>query len=188
MSRTLTKVLLKRDFGLEWDMPDSHLVPGLTGRINYINWIQEVLNLVPHPGGCSGKMEGVSADATAEERTHPDEVPVNGVSADTTTDKEALTSVEGLDVGTGASCIYPLLGHSLYSWKFIATDIDPESVESARKIVVMNHLEDSIQILQRTPEQPLLKGVVKEGMAFCMCNPPFFSSIDEVSLRRRSED
>ena len=133
-------------------------------------------------------MEGVSADATAEERTHPDEVPVNGVSADTTTDKEALTSVEGLDVGTGASCIYPLLGHSLYSWKFIATDIDPESVESARKIVVMNHLEDSIQILQRTPEQPLLKGVVKEGMAFCMCNPPFFSSIDEVSLRRRSED
>ena len=69
MSRTLTKVLLKRDFGLEWDMPDSHLVPGLTGRINYINWIQEVLNLVPHPGGCSGKMEGVSADATAEERT-----------------------------------------------------------------------------------------------------------------------
>ena len=166
-------------------MPDSHLVPGLTGRINYINWIHEVLNLVPHSGDCSGKMEGVSADVTAVEKVPTDAVLVKGVSTDITTDKETLASVEGIDVGTGASCIYPLLGHSLYSWKFKATDIDPESVESARKIVAMNHLEDSIQILQRTPEQSLLKGVVKEGMTFCMCNPPFFSSIEEVSLRRR---
>ena len=179
MNRTLTKVLLKRDFGLEWDMPDSHLVPGLTGRINYINWIHEVLNLVQH-----GEEEMVSS-VTTKEKDPVRAVPLKGVLTDKATETKAAVAVEGIDVGTGASCIYPLLGHSLYSWKFLATDIDPESVESARVIVATNHLEDSIQILQRAPDQPLLKGVVKNRVSFCMCNPPFFSSIDEVNLRTR---
>lgn len=160
MCRTLTKVLLKRDFGLEWDMPDSHLVPGLTGRINYLNWINEVLSLLPSQEGKTCNSGSVAITEATTRRT----------------------IVNGIDIGTGASCIYPLLGHSLYSWKFMATDIDIESIESARKIVSMNHLEDSIQIVQRTPEQPLLEGVVKEGVDFCMCNPPFFSSAEEVDM------
>ena len=32
-----------------------------------------------------------------------------------------------LDVGTGATLIYPLLGWKLFDWKFIATEIDKES-------------------------------------------------------------
>ena len=33
------------------------------------------------------------------------------------------TNVSVLDIGTGASCIYPLLGHQVYDWDFVATDI-----------------------------------------------------------------
>ena len=29
-----------------------------------------------------------------------------------------------LDVGTGATLIYPLIGWKFYKWKFIATEID----------------------------------------------------------------
>lgn len=32
--------------------------------------------------------------------------------------------IRGLDIGTGASAIYPLLGAKVYGWAFIATDID----------------------------------------------------------------
>jgi len=32
--------------------------------------------------------------------------------------------VRGLDIGTGASAIYPLLGARVYGWSFLGTDID----------------------------------------------------------------
>ena len=144
-SRTLTKVLLKKDFGLEWDLPDTHLAPGLPGRINYLNWVHEVLKILT----------------------------------------KDTSEVTGIDIGTGASCIYPLLGHSLYKWKFIATDIDPESVQCAKENVERNGLEQWITVCQRTDEQPLLEGVSPSPVDFSMCNPPFFSSVEEVVFGRR---
>lgn len=144
--RTLTKILLKKDFGIEWDIPDSHLAPGLTGRINYLNWINEVLNLVP---------------------------------------ENPNSTRQGIDVGTGASCIYPLLGNALYGWKFDATDIDEESVDASLHLIQLNRLEEHIRVHKRTPEQPLLSGFgagfATAPITFSMCNPPFFSNADEVS-------
>lgn len=32
--------------------------------------------------------------------------------------------LRALDVGTGANCIYPLLGHHEYGWRFVGADID----------------------------------------------------------------
>ncbi|MDY0076476.1 MAG: RlmF-related methyltransferase [Candidatus Cloacimonadaceae bacterium] len=43
-----------------------------------------------------------------------------------------------LDVGVGASCIYPIIGVTAYGWKFIGSDIDPKSIASAQKIVNSN--------------------------------------------------
>ena len=48
--RELTRVLLKKDFDVEWWVPDGHLVPPLTNRLNYIHWLQDVLALSPPPG------------------------------------------------------------------------------------------------------------------------------------------
>lgn len=138
---------MRRNFHLDWDMPSSHLCPGLPGRINYLNWIHEVLCL-------------------HEKYAHADSSPLLGI-----------------DVGTGASCIYPLLGNALYHWKFVATDIDEESIASSKRLVEKNHLESEITVKQRTPSQPLLKDVVdfaSNEVAFCVCNPPFFSNEAEV--------
>lgn len=54
----------------------------------------------------------------------------------------------GLDIGTGASCIYPLLGSAHLGWRFVATEVDPASVLSARHNVALNSWEGRIEIRQ----------------------------------------
>lgn len=43
-----------------------------------------------------------------------------------------------LDIGTGATLVYPLLGYSLFGWKFIATEIDKESFEHSQTLIRVN--------------------------------------------------
>ena len=52
-----------------------------------------------------------------------------------------------LDIGVGASCIYPLLGCKLFQWSFVGSDIDSDSVIEAREIVANNNLQDHISIV-----------------------------------------
>jgi 23S rRNA A1618 N6-methylase RlmF len=48
----------------------------------------------------------------------------------------------GIDVGTGASCIYPLLGTAMHpDWSFVATEVDDRSRASATANVVRNKLQ-----------------------------------------------
>ena len=47
--------------------------------------------------------------------------------------------------GTGASCIYPLLGAKLNGWRFLATEIDQESVTYALGNVQRNAMGDKIK-------------------------------------------
>lgn len=53
--------------------------------------------------------------------------------------------VKGIDIGTGASCVYPLIGAKKYKWFMLATEIDRDSFIKARENVVNNGLEDYIQ-------------------------------------------
>jgi len=100
-------------------------------------------------------------------------------------------SNRGLDVGTGSSCIYPLLAAKNYPSLFmVATDIDPCSLQSARINVEANGLSDRIQLVQVAPSNaqqdgdspggPLARSIDKIPMEylfdFCMTNPPFFDS------------
>ncbi len=50
-----------------------------------------------------------------------------------------------LDVGTGANCIYPLIGNKEYGWNFIGSDIDPLAVKVATQIVNSNERGNSIE-------------------------------------------
>lgn len=50
-----------------------------------------------------------------------------------------------LYIGTGTSCIYPLLGCKLNGWSFLATDVAIETVEYARNNVLINDLQEDIQ-------------------------------------------
>jgi 23S rRNA A1618 N6-methylase RlmF len=70
--------------------------------------------------------------------------------------------------GTGASCIYPLLGVSLNNWNFLATDINETSLQYAKQNVKLNHWEDKIE-LRHVEEGKLLKGVVEPEERYFFC-------------------
>ena len=93
-------------------------------------------------------------------------------------------AVQVLDIGVGANCIYPIIGHRSYGWKFVGSDIHAASVKSAQFIVEANpNLKKGIQIrLQKTPSN-IFKGVIKPTDRFdlTLCNPPFHASQDEAN-------
>ncbi|MFZ6654447.1 23S rRNA (adenine(1618)-N(6))-methyltransferase RlmF [Undibacterium sp. TJN19] len=98
--------------------------------------------------------------------------------------------VSALDIGTGASCIYPLLGASEYGWQFIASDINAASIANAEAILARNpQLQAHISLRLQTTASAIFKGIVgpDDWFDFSMCNPPFHQSLAEAragSLRK----
>ena len=95
--------------------------------------------------------------------------------------------VRGIDIGTGASLIYPVLGVSAMGWAFLATEIDEYSLQSARDIVERNGWQSRVDLrhvaCKNASTQPL-RAVLRDedgNFDFVMTNPPFFASIDEIS-------
>lgn len=170
-TRELTRVLLHHDHGLNWWIPDGQLCPTVPNRSNYIHWIEDLLSL--------------------------DMMPKTIGDGD---------RVRGFDIGTGANCIYPLLGASLLGWSFVGSDVTDVALEWAQKNVKSNpHISDLIEIrkvddMRNTLHaqeslksgsfysMPVLVGVVKDGekFDFCMCNPPFFESMEEAGLNPKT--
>lgn len=88
------------------------------------------------------------------------------------------TDIKILDVGVGASCIYPLLGNAIYNWSFVGTDIDEKSLQIAQKIIDENNLGNAIELRHQKDYQHILKGILKSSDKFIasVCNPPFYKS------------
>lgn len=88
-----------------------------------------------------------------------------------------------LDIGTGATCIYPLLGNASYGWNFIASEIDTQAIKSAEKVIAKNKLANSIALRYQDNEQNILTGVLKsqEKLSAAMCNPPFYKDEAEAN-------
>jgi len=89
-----------------------------------------------------------------------------------------------LDIGTGANCIYPLLGNAEYGWQFVGTDIDAKSLEYAGLIVKENELDQSIKLMKQAHSTQVLKGILDTDDKFSasMCNPPFYGSQEEAMM------
>lgn len=90
--------------------------------------------------------------------------------------------VRVLDIGTGATCIYPILGNAEYGWEFVGTDIDNKSLACAQNILNKNSLNASVSLRFQKNTSQILKGVIEEDDLFTvsMCNPPFYKSEDEA--------
>lgn len=85
-----------------------------------------------------------------------------------------------LDVGTGANCIYPLLGRHEYGWSFIGSDIDAPALDSARRILAANPaLGGGIELRRQADPAAIFSGVLRAGetLDLTMCNPPFHASL-----------
>ena len=84
-----------------------------------------------------------------------------------------------LDIGVGANCIYPLIGHHEYGWRFVGSDTDAVALSAAQQIVDANSgLAAAIEFrLQKSP-QKIFDGVLTpdDRFDFVLCNPPFHAS------------
>lgn len=87
-----------------------------------------------------------------------------------------------LDIGTGSNCIYPIIGHKEYGWKFIGSDIDSVAIDSAQEIIRLNKLSNEIEIRLQPSSMYTFKDVLKSDEVFdiSMCNPPFHASLEEA--------
>lgn len=108
--RELTKTLLKKDFGLDVDIPEDRLIPTVPQRLNYVLFVDDLVKKLCKSLG------------------------------------QEVEEVIGFDVGTGSAAIFPLIACTLNkNWRFIAVDIDPKNVETARNNIRKNGLVDRIE-------------------------------------------
>ena len=130
------------------------------------------------------------------------------------TPHDNVTKSRGLDIGSGASCIYSMLAARFFRSPMITSEIDPKSVGLARANVTANHLSSMITVLQVPPSHsqqaqqqpnsssiggPLQRSI--EGffninqqqnsalvLDFVMTNPPFYDpSSMEISTARAGD-
>ena len=103
---------------------------------------------------------------------------------DTTSDSysdryDVEREVIGLDIGVGASAIYPLLACARRpQWRMAGIDIDQHSLDYARKNVDANGLSKRVKLALSTTDAKLipLDLLVVEELDFVMTNPPFYDS------------
>ncbi|KAI5721051.1 hypothetical protein M8J77_015296 [Diaphorina citri] len=139
--RIFTTTLLRKDFGLNVEIPPMRLVPTLPLRLNYILWIEDLLE-------------------------------ANQISS----------PITGIDIGAGASCIYPLLSCKKNSWHMLALENDPQSYQCAQRNVEQNEMQDFIKVKHTTSSECDLQPYLDPNVtySFTMCNPPFFSSVEDL--------
>lgn len=88
-------------------------------------------------------------------------------------------SVKGLDIGTGANLVYPLIAHQSYGWEMLGTDINKKSVGNAQKILDENpDFSSHIQLKFQPDSNFIFKNILssENRFTFSMCNPPFHDS------------
>lgn len=91
-----------------------------------------------------------------------------------------------LDIGTGANCIYPIIGQCEYGWDFVASDINPNSVKCAKAIAQANKL--SIELKLQKDNKSIFRNIIRteDHFTLTICNPPFHSSAQEaINSNRR---
>ncbi|VDB95430.1 unnamed protein product [Peniophora sp. CBMAI 1063] len=149
--RTLTKALLHRDFNLDLTVPGDRLCPPVPNRLNYILWLQDIIQAT----------------------SHPEDDPIIGI-----------------DIGTGASAIYPaLFCRVVPDSAFVATELDERSFLSSQENVTRNCLSQRVQIFRATADGPILFPLVSTEIrfTFTMCNPPFYSSAEDIAQSAESK-
>lgn len=109
--------------------------------------------------------------------------------------------IRGLDIGTGASCVYPLIAAALYKdWNLLGTDLSKESFEHAQAQLARNPaLAERIEVKLCKPESNNFFFFAKStadsnkgnnrwaNLDFVVCNPPFYKSAIELANARENK-
>ena len=101
--------------------------------------------------------------------------------------EELIPEIEGrrsrmLDIGTGASLIYPLLATAAFNWECVGTEIDKEAISYAKGLIRMNSNMRGTKIRRQEFKSQLLQGIMEKEDQFdvLVCNPPFFKTKSEA--------
>lgn len=146
-----------------WDIPKNYLCPPIPGRADYIHYIADLIQ------------PDISDESTGLKTAVPN-----------------TRQYRCLDIGVGANCIYPIIGQTEYGWTFVGSDIDPVSIDNARKIVTCNPaLAHKIELRLQRDSRKIFEGIIAPNEYFdvTLCNPPFHSSKEEAedgTLRKLS--
>ncbi|WP_438941491.1 23S rRNA (adenine(1618)-N(6))-methyltransferase RlmF [Marinomonas transparens] len=87
--------------------------------------------------------------------------------------------VKVLDVGVGANCVYPIIGHQSYGWQFVGSDVNPVAVATCDTIIKSNAcLKGNIFARLQAKEDKMFDGIwnAQERFDLTLCNPPFHTS------------
>ncbi len=98
-------------------------------------------------------------------------------------DSQVPSQASVLDVGTGANCIYPLIGHHEYGWRFTGSEINDAALASAQAIVTANPgLSRAIRLRRQKDPAAILAGIIHKNEQYdaTLCNPPFHDSAQSV--------
>ncbi len=89
-----------------------------------------------------------------------------------------------MDIGTGANCIYPILGISIYGWACTGSDIDQTALNNAKQIKDKNKkLKEKLTLKHQPNKDKIFENIIWDGEYYdlTMCNPPFHSSAEEAA-------
>lgn len=154
--KALNTALLKAHYNINyWDFPQGYLCPPIPGRVDYIHYLADFLQHTPS------------------------QIPSSAMLSTKVASKVCV-----LDIGTGATCIYPILGASEYGWHFVASDIDPVSVKTANTNISRNKtIAKHIHCRLQKSSTNIFQNIIKTGEFYqlTMCNPPFHKSLSDAS-------
>ncbi|GBE58592.1 23S rRNA methyltransferase [Babesia ovata] len=149
-----------------------YLAPSIPGRADYLHYVADLLHVshnLPDP-----PPEGTDAAHHGPANIGFEDIPRG-------------QKVKVLDVGTGANCIYPLLGCTDYGWSFIASEINSESLNLAKRNLTSNNITDIVDLRHQKEPLRMFTGILQpdEFVYLTMCNPPFHASLDRTNLNPR---
>ena len=91
--------------------------------------------------------------------------------------------VEILDIGTGANCIYPIIGHHEYGWRFLASEVDQRALRHAKALLDANpKFKAAVQLKHQHDKRYIFRDIIgpNSSVDATMCNPPFHASAEEA--------
>jgi len=141
--RELTYALLWCDFKIRLEIPLDSLCPIIPGRLDYIHWIEDlVVNNLTYIN--------INNNDNENSNIYGVDNCVKDINVDFYNNEiKNLNSyiIKGIDIGTGASCIYPLLACRLHpSWKMEALELNERSYEYAKNNVERNDMKNQIKV------------------------------------------
>lgn len=103
---------------------------------------------------------------------------------DTTISSSPVKSnIKLLDIGTGASGIYPILACQIYGWHCVGSDINRQSLDNVETIIASNAgLKNAFKLRLQADKNHIFNGIIQAGEYYdvTVCNPPFHASLEEA--------